>query len=140
MSTKVKKVAKPAAHPPYANMITAAIKGLKDKKGSSRQAILKYIVANNKVDAAKAGVRVKLALRKMVAAKKVVAAAAAGISAVPVSNPQLTRQDLLGKDLFGFGLDDGNELGHRFKRSPVFPLIKKPKPFLLPLPIPIPIG
>ena len=40
MSTKVKKVAKPAAHPPYANMITAAIKGLKDKKGSSRQAIL----------------------------------------------------------------------------------------------------
>merc|ERR1711981_767009 len=66
------------AHPPYASMITAAIKGLKDKKGSSRQAILKYIVANNKVDAAKAGVRVKLALRKMVAAKKVVAAAAAG--------------------------------------------------------------
>merc|ERR1719211_484 len=59
-------------------MITAAIKGLKDKKGSSRQAILKYIVANNKVDAAKAGVRVKLALRTMVAAKKVVAAAAAG--------------------------------------------------------------
>merc|ERR1711936_407262 len=78
MSTKVKKAAKPAAHPPYASMITAAIKGLKDKKGSSRQAILKYIVANNKVDAAKAGVRVKLALRKMVAAKKVVAAAAAG--------------------------------------------------------------
>merc|ERR1712018_1034451 len=69
---------KPAAHPPYASMITAAIKGLKDKKGSSRQAILKYIVANNKLDAAKAGVRVKLALRKMVAAKKVVAAAAAG--------------------------------------------------------------
>merc|ERR1712130_268018 len=68
MSTKVKKV---AAHPPYANMITAAIKGLKDKKGSSRQAILKYIVANNKVDATKAAVRVKLALRKMVVAKKV---------------------------------------------------------------------
>merc|ERR1712141_367633 len=75
---KAKKAAKPAAHPPYASMITAAIKGLKDKKGSSRQAILKYIVANNKVDAAKAGVRVKLALRKMVAAKKIVAAAAAG--------------------------------------------------------------
>merc|ERR1712051_422262 len=78
MSTKVKKVAKPAAHPPYANMITAAIKGLKDKKGSSRQAILKFVVANKKVDATKAAVRVKLALRKMVVAKKVVAAAAAG--------------------------------------------------------------
>merc|ERR1719470_760942 len=78
---KAKKAAKPkvaAAHPPYATMVAAAIKGLGDKKGSSRQAILKYIVANNKVDAAKAGVRVKLALRKMVAAKKVVAAATAG--------------------------------------------------------------
>merc|ERR1711863_94860 len=78
MSTKVKKVAKPAAHPPYANMITAAIKGLKDKKGSSRQAILKYVVANNKVDAAKAAVRVKLALKKLVDSKALVAAAAAG--------------------------------------------------------------
>merc|ERR1739848_555486 len=76
---KVTKAAKPAAHPPYANMIVAAIKALKDKKGSSRQAILKYIVANNKVaDADKAAVRVKLALRKLVAAKKVVPAAAAG--------------------------------------------------------------
>merc|ERR1711863_52191 len=68
----------PAAHPPYASMITAAIKALGDKKGSSRQAILKYVVANNKVDAAKAAVRVRLALKKMIAAKKVVAAAAAG--------------------------------------------------------------
>merc|ERR1711892_860216 len=78
---KAKKAAKPkvpAAHPPYAAMIAAAIKGLGDKKGSSRQAILKYVVANNKVDAAKAAVRVRLALKKMIAAKKVVAAAAAG--------------------------------------------------------------
>merc|ERR1712172_142312 len=76
---KVKKAAKPAAHPPYANMIVAAIKALKDKKGSSRQAILKYVVANNKVaDADKAAVRVKLAPRKLVAAKKVVPAAATG--------------------------------------------------------------
>merc|ERR1712088_3104 len=52
---KVKKAAKPVAHPPYANMIMAAIKALKDKKGSSRQAILKYVVANNKVAAAAAG-------------------------------------------------------------------------------------
>merc|ERR1712041_16778 len=67
-----------AAHPPYAAMITAAVKGLADKKGSSRQAILKYVVVNNKVDAAKAAVRVRLALKKMVAAKKLVSAAAAG--------------------------------------------------------------
>merc|ERR1739846_68919 len=75
---KVKKAKVPAAHPPYASMITAAIKALGDKKGSSRQAILKYVVVNNKVDAAKAAVRVRLALKKMIAAKKVVAAAAAG--------------------------------------------------------------
>merc|ERR1712244_176389 len=75
---KAKKAAKPAAHPPYAAMIAAAIKGLGDKKGSSRQAILKYIVANYKVDAGKAAVRVRLALKKMITAKKVVAAAAAG--------------------------------------------------------------
>merc|ERR1719315_537497 len=73
---KAKKA--PAAHPPYASMITAAIKALGDKKGSSRQAILKYVVANNRVDAAKAAVRVRLALKKMIAAKKVIAAAAAG--------------------------------------------------------------
>merc|ERR1712002_499429 len=78
---KVKKAAKakkPAAHPPYAAMITAAIKKLADKKGSSRQAILKCVVADNKVDAAKAAVRVRLALKKMIAAKKIVPAAAAG--------------------------------------------------------------
>merc|ERR1712105_213530 len=66
------------AHPPYAAMITTAIKKLGDKKGSSRQATLKYVVANNKVDAAKAAVRVRLALKKMLAAKKLVSAAAAG--------------------------------------------------------------
>merc|ERR1712054_721906 len=75
---KAPKAKAPAAHPPYAAMIAAAIKGLGDKKGSSRQAIIKYIVANCKVDAGKAAVRVRLALKKMIAAKKVVAAAAAG--------------------------------------------------------------
>merc|ERR1712215_249447 len=64
---KVKKAKVHAAHPPYASMITAAIKALGDKKGSSRQAILKYVVANNKVDAAKAAVRVRIALKKMIA-------------------------------------------------------------------------
>merc|ERR1711971_358265 len=45
-------------------MITAAIKGLKERTGSSRQAILKHVVANNKVDAAKAAVQVRLALKR----------------------------------------------------------------------------
>lgn len=78
---EVKKATKPkvpAAHPPYAAMIAAAITGLGDKKGSSRQAILKFVVANNKVDADKAAVRVRIALKKMIESKKVLAAAVAG--------------------------------------------------------------
>merc|ERR1711986_50343 len=59
-------------------MIKAAVKALADKKGSSRQAILKYICANYKVDAAKAASRVRLALKKMIASNALVAAAAAG--------------------------------------------------------------
>ena len=69
-TTKVKKVAaaKPA-HPKYADMITAAIGALKERGGSSRIAINKYILANNKVgDEKKAAVRVKLAIRKLLAA------------------------------------------------------------------------
>merc|ERR1711964_539334 len=48
-------------------MIAAAIAALKDRTGSSRQAILKYICANYKVDAAKAAVQVRLALKRGVA-------------------------------------------------------------------------
>merc|ERR1712137_862493 len=54
----------PAAHPKYSVMIAAAITALKSRTGSSRQAILKYICANYKVDAAKAAVQVKLALKR----------------------------------------------------------------------------
>merc|ERR1712066_886031 len=79
---KAKKVAAkpkaPAAHPPYAAMIKAAVKALGDKKGSSRQAILKYICANYKVDAAKAPSRVRISLKKLVDSKALAAAAAAG--------------------------------------------------------------
>merc|ERR1719251_676221 len=48
-------------------MIAAAVTSLKDRTGSSRQAILKYICANYKVDAAKAAVQVRLALKRGVA-------------------------------------------------------------------------
>ena len=64
---KAKKAAKPAAHPKYSVMIAAAITALKDRTGSSRQAILKYICANYKVDAAKAAVQVRIALKRGVA-------------------------------------------------------------------------
>merc|ERR1739846_291885 len=65
-AAKTKKVAKPKvapAHPKYSVMIAAAITALKDRTGSSRQAILKYVCANYKVDAAKAGQHLRMALR-----------------------------------------------------------------------------
>merc|ERR1711973_861481 len=67
-AVKAKKPKAPAAHPKYSVMIAAAIKALKDRTGSSRQAIAKYICANYKVDAAKARVPLRLALKKGVAA------------------------------------------------------------------------
>ena len=61
---KPKKLSKaPAAHPSYAVMIAEAIAALKDRAGSSRQAILKYVCANYKVDAAKAGQYLRMALK-----------------------------------------------------------------------------
>merc|ERR1712066_274403 len=68
---KTKKAAKPkapAAHPEYSVMIAAAIGALKDRTGSSRQAILKYICANYKVDAKKAATQLRLSLKRGVAA------------------------------------------------------------------------
>ena len=44
-----KAAKKPAEHPTFAVMIAAAIVELKERKGSSRQAIEKYIAANYKV-------------------------------------------------------------------------------------------
>merc|ERR1712003_363903 len=60
---KATKAKAPAAHPKYSVMIAAAIAALKDRTGSSRQAILKYVCANYKVDAAKAGQHLRLALK-----------------------------------------------------------------------------
>ncbi|KAK8720905.1 hypothetical protein OTU49_013038 [Cherax quadricarinatus] len=81
-ATKAKKPAAKPTHPAYAVMIAAALKSLKERSGSSRQAILKYIVANYKVgDEKKAGVRLKLALKKGVtsgALKQVKGAGASG--------------------------------------------------------------
>jgi histone H1/5 len=66
MSEQVKKAAKakkPAEHPKYIEMIVAAITALKERSGSSRQAILKYIQANYKVGD-NPGVHLKLALKR----------------------------------------------------------------------------
>merc|ERR1712025_207082 len=77
MSAPAKKASKPkapAAHPKYSVMIAAAITSLKDRTGSSRQAILKYICANYKVDAAKAALKMARASGKGAGSYKVVKA------------------------------------------------------------------
>merc|ERR1712168_1578063 len=67
-AAKAKKPAKKSTHPKYSVMIAAAIAALKERTGSSRQAILKYIIANNKVGEEKtAAVHLKLALKRGVA-------------------------------------------------------------------------
>ena len=54
---------KPAEHPKYIDMIVAAIAALKERNGSSRQAILKYVSANYKVGT-NVGAHLKLALKR----------------------------------------------------------------------------
>merc|ERR1712141_931659 len=73
-----KKAKAPANHPKYSVMIAAAIGGLKDRTGSSRQAILKYICANYKVDAAKAPIHLRMTLKRGVAAGTLKMAKATG--------------------------------------------------------------
>ena len=63
--TKATKPKVPPAHPKYIDMIQAALGSLKERGGSSRQAILKYIMANYKVgtDASAVNVHLKMALK-----------------------------------------------------------------------------
>ena len=62
---KVSKPKVPAAHPKYIDMVKAALGSLKERSGSSRQAILKYVMANYKVgnDVNSINAHLKMALR-----------------------------------------------------------------------------
>ena len=59
------KKSSPPAHPSYVVMITTAIKELKERKGSSNKAILKYVKEQYKVGP-QLGSRLNAALRKLV--------------------------------------------------------------------------
>uniref|UniRef100_A0A8R1I8U5 H15 domain-containing protein n=1 Tax=Caenorhabditis japonica TaxID=281687 RepID=A0A8R1I8U5_CAEJA len=79
--TKVAKVAKaPSAHPPYINMIQSAISSLKDRKGASKQAILKFISANYKLgdNVIQINSHLRQALKRGVSNKNLVQAAGSG--------------------------------------------------------------
>jgi len=66
---KKKKVKTTAAsnHPKYSVMIESAIKALKERNGSSRQAILKYIIANYSLESKQAATQLRLSLKRAVA-------------------------------------------------------------------------
>ena len=51
-------------HPKYIEMIVAAVTALKERSGSSRQAILKYVITNYNVDEGKCKGPLKNALRR----------------------------------------------------------------------------
>jgi len=63
---------KVSARPPTSEMVTAAIKELKDRKGSSFQAIKKYVVSTYKVDGEKVAPFIKRYLKTAVSAGAVV--------------------------------------------------------------------
>lgn len=82
MTEKAAATKKPRAkadHPTFAVMIAAAITAMKERKGSSRQAIEKYICANYKVGPKYAG-PLKQALKKGVEAGSLVQTKGVGAS------------------------------------------------------------
>ena len=72
---------KPAvsSHPSFNEMVICAITALKERNGSSRQAISKYIKANNKV-AEGCDTYIKLSLKRLVAKKMLVQVKGTGAS------------------------------------------------------------
>jgi len=58
-----------SSHPKYSEMIKAALKSLNDRGGSSRAAILKFVLANYSLDPIQANQHLKLALKNGVKAK-----------------------------------------------------------------------
>ncbi|XP_047495810.1 histone H1-delta-like [Penaeus chinensis] len=64
-STSAKRPSAKRAHPKYSEMVGAALRALKERNGSSRQAILRFILASFQVgDERVAGVHLKQALRR----------------------------------------------------------------------------
>lgn len=79
----VKKTVKPRAaptHPPVAEMVNAAIKTLKDRKGSSLPAIKKYMTVTYNVDCGKLAHYIKAYLKTAVTSGKLVQTKGVGAS------------------------------------------------------------
>ncbi|XP_033115086.1 histone H1.1, embryonic-like [Anneissia japonica] len=95
---KPKKAAakKPSSHPPYSEMIAAAISALKERNGSSRQAIAKYIQANYSVDT-NMNVHLKMALKRGVESGKLAQPKGTGASGSFKLNQAAAKADAAAK-------------------------------------------
>jgi len=71
---------KVSSHPPFANMISAAVKALADRKGSSVPAIKKYINANYKGVGANMSAPMRRGMKAAIASGKVVQVKGKGLS------------------------------------------------------------
>ncbi|NXD22591.1 H5 protein, partial [Spelaeornis formosus] len=63
---RARSARRPAAHPAYSDMITAAIRADKSRGGASRQSIQKYVKSHYKVGQ-NADVQIRLAIRRLLA-------------------------------------------------------------------------
>lgn len=77
---KVKKPSSKPTHPPTEQLVNAAIIALKERSGSSLQAIKKYIATNNKVDADKLAPFIRKYLKKATVNGKLVQTKGKGAS------------------------------------------------------------
>merc|ERR1712144_197364 len=102
------KAKAPAAHPKYSVMIPAAIAGLKDRSGSSRQAILKWIKANYKVEHPQAGQHLNMALK-------------AGVKKVTLKMARAS-----GKGAGSFKLGEKPKVAKKAKKPKAAKKVKKP--------------
>ena len=94
---RTKKPRAAAQHPKYADMIIAALSGMKERGGTSRQKIIKYIDANYRVGNG-FEVQVRLAIKRMLKAKLLIqtkgtgAAGSFRLSAKATKKPTKTRR------------------------------------------------
>lgn len=77
---RAKKPGSKPSHPPTAQLVNAAIRALKERGGSSLQAIKKYIAVNDKVDADKLAPFIRKYLRKATTTGKLVQTKGKGAS------------------------------------------------------------
>lgn len=91
---KAKSAKAPAAHPKYIEMAVAALNSLKERSGSSRQAIQKYIVSNFSVgnDAKVVATHLKMALKRGVETGAIKHVKGTGASGSFKANPVVKKE------------------------------------------------